>query len=88
MRESRPSAGACFHSLATSAQEPVPVPASAKLTAQLQSRDASPEELRAMLEEREHEIERLKLELAKKNEHLDKLRRAVLELRHRNKPVL
>lgn len=67
---------------------PVPVPASAGLTAQLRTQDASADELRAMVEERNREVRHLKEELARKNEQLEKLRRAVLELRHRNKPVL
>jgi hypothetical protein len=78
--------------LATSAQEPAPaaiaVPASAELTAQLRNQDASPDELRAMLEERDRDVRRLQEELNRANEQLEKLRRAVLELRHRNKPVL
>jgi len=67
---------------------PVPVPASARLTAQVTSREATAEELRQMLEERDREIQDLKDLLSKKNEHIEKLRRAVLELRHRNNPVL
>jgi PilZ domain len=76
--------------LALHAQEPMPVavPASAKLTAQLRAQDATADELRAMVEERDRELKQLKDELARKNEQLEKLRRAVLELRHRNKPVL
>lgn len=76
--------------LAATVQEPVPVavPASAKLTAQVRAEEASVEDLRALLAEREREVKQLKDELARKNEQLDKLRRAVLELRHRNKPVL
>ena len=67
---------------------PVPVPASARLTAQVTSREATAEELRQLLEERDREIQDLKDLLSKKNEHIEKLRRAVLELRHRNNPVL
>jgi hypothetical protein len=78
--------------LATSAQEPGPaavaVPASARLTARVRDQDASPDALRAMLEERDRDLRRLQEELERKNEQLEKLRRAVLELRRRNKPVL
>jgi hypothetical protein len=66
----------------------VPVPPSTQLTAKMRSEDATVEELRAMLEERNREVQALKDELLRKNTENAKLRRAVVELRHRNKPVL
>lgn len=80
--------------LAASVQEPAPGPApeppavTVKLTADVRSEPASTDVLLELLGERERELKQLKDELARKNAELEKLRRAVLELRHRNKPVL
>jgi hypothetical protein len=68
--------------------EAIPVPPAAKLTAQVRFEEATLEQLRDMLEERDKEIRQLKDELLRKNTEVAKLRRAVVELRHRNKPVL
>lgn len=75
--------------LAETAQEPVPVevPAAAKLTASLKSQEATLSDLRFLISEQDKEITALRDELRAKNEQLDKLRRAVLELRHRLKPL-